>query len=107
MSNGIEVRGATNNNAFFTVLISIVIISSIMYNFIIPCRDRSSMAITGEGLAMAGVGYDLQSLSIPKFGTTTTNPKKLKKKALKRALAEQEAENIVKCDDKKFKIEES
>ena len=66
-------------------------------------RDRSSMAITGEGLAMAGVGYDLQSLSIPKFATTTTNPKKLRKKALKRALADKEScemvEKIMKVTD--------
>lgn len=53
------------------------------------CRERSSLAITGEGLAMAGVGYDLASLSVPKFGTTTTNPKKLKRKAEKRARAEE------------------
>jgi len=64
-------------------------------------RDRSSMAISGEGLAIAGVGYDLASLSIPKFGTTTTNPKKLKKKALKRALAEKDDREL---EEKKAKM---
>lgn len=68
-------------------------------------RDRSSMAITGEGLAMAGVGYDLPSLSVPKFGTTTTNPKKLKKKATKRALAEKaEKEELEEEEGKKMKV---
>jgi hypothetical protein len=52
------------------------------------------MAITGEGLAMAGVGYDLGALSVPKFGSTTTNPKKMEKKALKRALAEKEEKEM-------------
>ena len=69
-----------NNAVYYTAILCLGVCVCIIY------RDRSSLAITGEGLAMAGVGYDLQSLAIPKFGTTTTNPKKLKKKAEKRAM---------------------
>ena len=36
-------------------------------------RDRTAFSVTGKGLAMCGVGYDLASLSIAKYAAT--NPK--------------------------------
>ena len=70
-------------------------INLLLYLRVTLRRDRSSMAITGEGLAMAGVGYDLHSLSIPKFGVTTTNQKRLRKKEMKRKLKEAQGQNDV------------